>query len=369
MKKNLTGLIVLSAILLTSWGSAGHYRISEMSSFLFTGELFEFNNWLPYIADHASDADTRKQWDDSEGPKHYIDIDNYALFLSEGRIPQALDSCVTLYGSSFVEDNGYLPWATIACYDTLLACFTRRDWDKARTTTADLSHYVADGHMPLHITRNYNGQYTNNYGIHSRYESYMVGRYLDELSYIPDSYSPITDVQAYIFSYLYDNYTRVDSILDADSYAQEEAGDDDSNFYYQLLWGETGDMTRSLFSRSTTALVTLLYQAWNEAGKPEFGSSLPDGTGVEAATSRISCYPNPFTTSVHVQLSHSGGNVASLFVYESTGKLVEELQLQPYACKSEKLIWSPKNLCPGSYYLVYREKGILEVKKLIYLGE
>jgi hypothetical protein len=39
---------------------------------------------------------------------------------------------------------------------------------------ADIGHYVADMHQPLHLTRNYNGQLTGNYGIHARYEGQMI---------------------------------------------------------------------------------------------------------------------------------------------------------------------------------------------------
>ena len=73
--------------------------------------------------------------------------------------------------------------------------------------------YVADGHMPLHITRNYNGQYSGNHGIHSRYESNMIDEFENEISYDGQEIHCINDVRNYVFTYLYQNYTYVDSIL------------------------------------------------------------------------------------------------------------------------------------------------------------
>ena len=41
-------------------------------------------------------------------------------------------------------------------------------------TAADLGHYLADAHVPLHTTGNYNGQRTNQTGIHALWETHNV---------------------------------------------------------------------------------------------------------------------------------------------------------------------------------------------------
>jgi len=73
--------------------------------------MSQFNAWIPILALHASDADTRKDADPTEAPKHYIDIDSYNQFIYTGRIPQTFDSIIAIYGESFVYENGILPWA------------------------------------------------------------------------------------------------------------------------------------------------------------------------------------------------------------------------------------------------------------------
>jgi len=80
-------------------------------------------------------------------------------------------------------DQGILPWAILKTADSLPSCFENNDMHKAMLLAADLGHYIGDSHMPLHITRNYNGQYTGQYGVHSRYESNMIGTFQNQIVY------------------------------------------------------------------------------------------------------------------------------------------------------------------------------------------
>jgi len=166
-KKNIIiPALIDVTIILSGWGYNGHIIIGWNMTFNLPTEMDEFKDWNTYLNQHSSDADYRKGSDPAEGPKHYIDIDNYSDFIESGSISQDLDSLIEKYGASFVDDNGYLPWATITSYDSLVSKLKKRDWELAKFYAADLSHYVADGFMPLHITRNYNGQFTGNNGIH-----------------------------------------------------------------------------------------------------------------------------------------------------------------------------------------------------------
>ncbi|HNT42760.1 MAG TPA: hypothetical protein PKN78_11040, partial [Tenuifilaceae bacterium] len=81
-----TRLIALVAIglILCSWGQTGHYIISSKSSLSFNLEMEQFQTWASYLAEHASDADKRKDEDPNEAPKHYIDIENYPEFINAG---------------------------------------------------------------------------------------------------------------------------------------------------------------------------------------------------------------------------------------------------------------------------------------------
>src|SRR3546814_10784540 len=53
----------------------------------------------------------------------------------------------------------------------LTDAFLRRDSVRILRYSADLGHYLADAHVPLHTTENYNGQLSDQTGIHAFWES------------------------------------------------------------------------------------------------------------------------------------------------------------------------------------------------------
>ena len=306
-------------LILSSWGSVGHRKISQHAPASFpSGMNFLRASWTTILADNSSVADDRKQWDYTEAPKHYIDIDNYNEFILYGKIPMTLDSVKNIHGISFVMDNGIIPWATITTFDSVKACFQRNDFNKASLFAADLGHYVADGHMPLHITRNYNGQYTSQDGVHSRYESHMIGSYNNNIIYSDDTAQFIDDVPGFIFTYLYYNYQYKDSVLLADQYAVSVAGNTSSTAYYQALWDHTGTFTTALFKHASWSLASLIYTAWVEAGMPDGVPRLTMDPSILGQNS-----PNPFQNVTSIPLDIKGNNeIVTLKVFDSGGKLI-----------------------------------------------
>ena len=360
----LFSLVALSLALM-SWGYTGHYKINNSTSLSFTPEMEQFMAWAVTLAEHASDADDRKEIDPNERPRHYIDIDNYPEFIAEGRIPQTYDSVVALYGEAFVIDQGVLPWATLTTYDSLVNCFIRHDWAKAVLFASDLGHYVADAHMPLHITRNYNGQYTGNIDIHSRYESAMINTYINQINYTGDDISFIADVNGYIFNYLYSNYIDVDSVLAADDYAQAVAGNTSSAEYKQALWEKSMSFTVPLFSRASHALAELIYSAWTEAGKP-----LIDASGIYRPSSKsndihLQISPNPFSEFAHIQLTLFESSEVHLQIVNVYGISVATIVDSCLSTGSHEFTWDTTGL-PGGIYFLFMEAGeFTEVRKAI----
>jgi len=96
--------------------------------------------------------------------------------------------------------NGRLPWATDSTYRALVQNFKKKEWKNAMLTAAYLGHYVGDGHMPLHLTNNYDGKLTSQSGIHSRYESTMINKFITEINYKSSKVKKIKDVRSYIFN-------------------------------------------------------------------------------------------------------------------------------------------------------------------------
>jgi hypothetical protein len=368
LNKNILTKIALLAVsvVLVSWGSTGHYKINTEASLSYNTQMSQFLVWTSTLADHASDADYRKDTDPSEAPKHYIDIDSYPEFIANGRIPQTLDSVIMLHGEYFVYDKGILPWATMVTFDSLRNCFARLDWDKAVLFAADLGHYVADGHMPMHITENYNGQLTGNNGIHSRYESTMINTYIGQINFQGMDISAIPNVNQYIFDYLYNNYTYVDSILAADNYAMSVSGGNTSSSAYKTaLWNKTKGFTVPLFKNASHSIAELMYTAWVQAGCPEMSPTSIFEQDENSSVFLDQNIPNPFMNSTLIKYCVARNANVLLKVTDATGKFVETLTDEYKAAGSYSLEWKPQNLHSGVYYLVLKTNKSTEMKKMV----
>ncbi len=259
---------LLLGLFISSWGYRGHEKIAEKSGQFFVGKMGAFKSWVPYLIEHSPNPDQRKKLDKTEGPKHYIDLDSFPEYLVSKSISQQLDTLIARHGETFVYDQGILPWATLATYDSLVSCFARLDTMNAKLYAADLCHYVADGHMPLHLTSNYNGQNTGNMGIHGRYESDMVNRFWDEIDFKPTRLKKIKNRENYIFGYIYSSTPYIDSILVADNFAKTIDPDTESTVYEEALWNSTKGFTVELFRCASDHYAEMLYTAWREAGRP-----------------------------------------------------------------------------------------------------
>lgn len=322
MKNIYVRLITLVFIvaLVYGWGVSGHKIINRKTVFSFPAAMSPFN-WFPdSLAKHGSDADYRKSSDPNESPRHYIDIDNYPEFIATGRIPQTLDSVIAIHGYTFVISNGILPYTIISTVDSVKKYFVLHDWQKVMLKAADLGHYVGDGHMPLHLTRNYDGQYTNQSGVHSRYETSMINADSSLLIYTGDSCNYVSDVTNFVFSFIYNNYNYVDSVLYGDSVAHAIAGNYGS-IYLQQLWQKTGNFTIKLFKNASNFLTRLIYTAWVNAGSPVPTSITQNGT-IANSFELHQNYPNPFNPSTIIKFDLPKSSFVNLSVYDISGKLV-----------------------------------------------
>ena len=348
-------LLISLGLLLVNWGNVGHRNISYKSALSFSPAMPNFGVWADSLAMHASDADYRKSIDLNEGRKHYIDLDNYAEYNLNGKIASTYDSIVRIHGESFVKSNGTLPWATRIAYDSLKNCFKKRQWTKAMLFASDLGHYVADGHMPLHITSNYDGYATGQSGIHTRFESSMVSTYLTPIiNYSGGQVKLISNINQYIMQYIYKNENYVDSVLSADMYAKNIAGNTSSTAYYTALWSKS-QFTTNLFSRASHSLAEMIYSAWIEAGSPAFWSKT-DSTELELNYDYlILAYPNPTQGLINIKEI----NLLKVDIYSTDGVLIESF----YDNKIDI-----NHLPNGMYILsIYSKNGILKKEKILLL--
>ena len=259
-----------------------------------------------------------------------------------------------------------MPYATKTTFDTLVACFQRQNWNKAMLTAADLGHYVGDGHMPLHITQNYDGASTNQSGIHSRYESTMISAHVNEISYTGDSVSFIPNVTQYIFDYIYYDNKYVDSVLIADTYAKQLAGNTNSTAYTDALWNKTKDFTTMLFKNSSHALAELIYTAWVTAGSPVMSTSVLE-TMNNTSKLNLQSMPNPFNNSTKIQyILKSNMDNMLLEIKDVFGNKIATLDSGKKLIGTYQIEWKPENIKNGVYFITLKSENSFVSQKVVY---
>ncbi len=358
-----------------AYGFSVHELINRAATTHLPPAFAGFAQWADDLETLSVAADQRKCCDPDESRKHYIDIDDYAEFFA-GTLPHSYEAMVNAFGQPRVDGNGTLPWAIESAYADLVSHFRNEDWTSVVATAADLGHYVADSHNPMHLTVNYNGQLTGQNGIHSRHESEMTGRHLDELVPAPGTVSLILDPLETVFDNIDALYPGVQAILDADLVARDSAGGStSSDTYYFWLWYEVGNATKTWIRAASIMLASLWYSAWTEAGSPPLPG---DATGVEPVpgelrTRVLAAVPNPFRSSSRLRFELAREGTITLRIVDSLGRLVRRFEPRLLDSGVHQTGWDGTDqagakLAGGVYHLVVTDdRGVSAAGRVVLL--
>ena len=263
-------LVVCSAPL-GAWGFEAHRYTMARAIPLLPRELrpfFEANR--AYIVERAIDPDLwRTAGFEEESPRHFVDMDAYGPY-PFSNLPYAYDDAVKQFGEDFVKKNGTLPWRTEEVYRKLVEAFQQKasfSRDNIRFFSAVVGHYVGDAHVPFHAALNYDGQLTQQWGIHSRFEAELFERYRSRLRVVPGPVAPIKNPRDYIFSALISGFPFVDNVLEADkgAVAGRDVYDDG---YFRLMFEKVRPILEQRLAESATGIASMITAAWIEAGRP-----------------------------------------------------------------------------------------------------
>src|SRR5690606_36109674 len=86
-------------------------------------------------------------------------------------MPRKWKDAVAKYSLDTILKHGTLPWTIQQNYYWLVKAFKEHDTTAILRTSANLAHYIADAHVPLHLVLNHDGQLTAQDGIHALWES------------------------------------------------------------------------------------------------------------------------------------------------------------------------------------------------------
>lgn len=139
----------------TPWGFHAHKEVNYLACFTLPPEMFGFyKSNIDYIQEFAVRADQRRYAIEEEAPRHYIDLDHYEKVAPIDTVPMRWDSAVAKYGEGHLKEYGIVPWHVQSILAWLTKAMKEKDYERIIKLSADLGHYIADAHVPLHTTEN-----------------------------------------------------------------------------------------------------------------------------------------------------------------------------------------------------------------------
>ncbi len=255
--------VALTAAESWGWGLTAHQMITDRAIRLLPTRVgpFYWEN-RKVLAELSIDPDVRKEWDWTEGPKHYIDLERYPA-----DPPRSLESAMDRFSRDTFAKGGWVPWHTQDVYRKLVDAYRKKDYPEILRLSGDLSHYVADMHIPLHTTENHDGQLSIDTGVHSRFESKLVDLYPDVLPFTPAPPEYISDVTDRIWRIIGESWRGIDSVLEQDR--KNRAGGGATDGYDLIKARQThGPLAARRMNDASRAVASFWYSAWIDAVRP-----------------------------------------------------------------------------------------------------
>lgn len=272
-----------------SWGFFAHKRINRMAVMTLPTDLMQFyKKHIEFVTEHAVDPDKRRYASDVEAPRHYIDIDHYGTNPFE-QMPRRWDEAVAKYSEDTLQAYGIVPWRIDQMVYYLQKAFEERDIDRILRTSSDLGHYIGDAHVPLHTTENYNGQLTNQVGIHGFWESRLPELFAGDYDYLTGRAQYISEPLDAAWDAVEASHAALDSVLIFEQelneqftkdqkYGYEQKGASTVRVYsrtYSTAYHERmSGMVERRMLKAILMVGSLWYTAWVDAGKPDLSKVL-----------------------------------------------------------------------------------------------
>ena len=242
-----------------------------------------YENNIAYLTEHAVSADKRRYVDSTEAPRHFLDADHYGKN-PFAKLPQNYDDAAIKYTADTLNKYGILPWNIGFEYERLVKAFQKHDTTAILSISANLGHYVADAHVPLHLTLNYNGQLSNQTGLHALWESRIPELYGDGFNWYAGKAHYIEDPLKEAFAICRASFNEVDSVLlferllnksyPADKkYEMVKHGNKIVKDYAAAYSRAYQRMLKNMIERRMRASIrdvgSYWYSAWVDAGQPD----------------------------------------------------------------------------------------------------
>ncbi len=281
----LFALLFLASLPCFCWGFYAHKKINYYAVFLLPPEMMVlYKPNIDFIEEHAVDPDKRRYAVAEEGPRHYIDIDHYGEY-PYNNLPRKWKDAVEKFGEDSVRMYGIVPWHLQTMLYRLTDAFKEKNFSRIMKNSAEIGHYIADSHVPLHANSNHNGQFTNQKGIHGFWESRVPELLADtKFDFFIGKAQHISNPADYIWDRVLESALASDSVLRFErELTKEFPGDQKFSFesrngvvikQYSSAFTEAFDkklngMVERRMRLSIYSTASFWYTAWVNAGQPD----------------------------------------------------------------------------------------------------
>lgn len=195
-----------------------------------------------------------------------------------------------LYFRDSFSQYGIVPYYVEILYGRLIREMRHHNVEAVLKICADIGHYISDAHVPLHTTSNYNGQDTDQIGIHAFWESRIPELYeASHFNSLAGRAQYIPDIREFVWETVDQSYRLVPSVLSSELQARIMIPEQNHYCYEErgntLIRTQCPELTRAYMESmdgmvqerwlaSIRAVGSVWYSAWMDAGQPQLWAAL-----------------------------------------------------------------------------------------------
>lgn len=277
-------LILLITKKVSAWGFFAHKSINKLAVTTLPPQLSAFyKKHLPSIERWAVLPDQRRYAVPDEACRHYLDFEAY------DSIPVFYSEAKQLYHPDTLLRHGSLPWNIQLVYQRLVNAWVHKEALLIVKYSSELGHYLADAHVPLHTTANYNGQLTNQHGIHGLWESRLPELFAERYSFFTGPATYISSIPHNSWELVHHTHGLLGSVLSNDLLVRRKIPEASwfefeqrgnallkqysrryASQYHRLLEG----MVERQMRKAIHTIGSYWYSAWVDAGQPDLSGEV-----------------------------------------------------------------------------------------------
>lgn len=190
-----------------------------------------------------------------------------------------------IYAIDYFSSYGIVPYHLLKMKRWLSKAFREKNGNRILQLSAEIGHYIGDAHVPLHTTENYNGQFTNQNGIHAFWESRLPELFADErYDFFVGKADYIDNTKSYFWDIVLESHQLLDSVLAIEK-SLSLSYPSDQQFCFEERLGLTvrtqcrayatsyhermSGMVEKRMRDAIHAVGNIWFTAWVDAGQPD----------------------------------------------------------------------------------------------------